>query len=176
MPSRIERWATSCVGIISTSTGAESHDEVLAGADFFTVEVLTWRWLVLHTILHRSKHPPGICGRHHAPSGVVVDAAGGAQRHDGGQRLSERLSLPAARSRPEVLPRVSRYPCGWWCEVPADAERWARSIKEECLLKLILFSRELAAARRVRISGTFPPREKTPRQEQPYALPRPCSA
>jgi putative transposase len=55
---------------------------------------------VLRAVLHRSRQSTGIVGRHRAPSGLVLDAAGGANAH---------------------------------------AERWVRSIKEECLSKLILF-------------------------------------
>src|SRR5215467_745983 len=46
-----------------------SHTNVLAGADFFTVEVLTWRGLVTYrAVLHGSRQPPRIVGRHHAAS------------------------------------------------------------------------------------------------------------
>src|SRR5262249_2720535 len=85
-------------------------------------------------------------GGHHAPSGFELDGTSGAQRHDAGHRIPERLSIPAARSRPEVLPRVPGNPGSGRCEVYANprskfeshAERWVRSIKEECLSKLIL--------------------------------------
>jgi putative transposase len=78
-----------------------SHMEVLAGADFFTVEVLTWRGLVTYYVLFfidvGSRRVSN--GRHHATSGLVLDGAGCAQRDDARHRISERLSLPAARSR-----------------------------------------------------------------------------
>jgi hypothetical protein len=40
-----------------------SHMEVLAAADFLTVEVLKWRGLVTYYIrfFHRSRHPPRAC-------------------------------------------------------------------------------------------------------------------
>src|SRR5260370_41596281 len=58
-------------------------------------------------------------GRHYAPSGLWVDGTGVAQRHDAGHRISERLSLPAARSRQEVLSRVSGNTCRGRCGVYA---------------------------------------------------------
>ena len=78
----------------------QSHMDVLAGADFFTGggAYVERSGDLLRAVLHRSRQPPCTAGRHHAPSGVVLDATGGAQRHDGGRWLSERLSLPAARS------------------------------------------------------------------------------
>src|SRR6516165_6832627 len=44
-----------------------SHMEVLAGADFFSVEVLTWRGLVTYYVLFfiAVRHPPGMLRRHH---------------------------------------------------------------------------------------------------------------
>jgi hypothetical protein len=68
----------------------QSHMDVLAGADLFTVEVLTWRGLVTYW------QPPGIVGQHHAPSGLELDGASGSQRDDPGHWTSERLPLHAA--------------------------------------------------------------------------------
>jgi hypothetical protein len=105
-----------------------SHMEVLAAADFFTVEVLKWRGLVTYYIrFHRSRHPPSIFGRHHEPPRRRLDGTSGAQRHHAGQRLSEWLPLPVARSRPEVLPRVSGDACGGWREVPTFTSQKSQS-------------------------------------------------
>jgi hypothetical protein len=88
-----------------------SHIDVLGGTDFFTAEVLTWRGLVTYYVMFlielgsRRVSLGGI-----APSGLVLDGASGAQRNDGGHRVSERLSLAAARSRQEVLLRVPGNP------------------------------------------------------------------
>ena len=52
-----------------------SHREVLAGADFFSVEVLTWRGLMTYYVLFfiGSRQPPRLVGWHHAPSGLEFD-------------------------------------------------------------------------------------------------------
>jgi putative transposase len=56
------------------------HMDVLAGTDFFTVEVLTWRGLVLRPILHSPGEPESFHRRHHRSSGCVLDASGSLQR------------------------------------------------------------------------------------------------
>ena len=56
--------------------------DVLAGTDFFTVEVLTWRGLVTYYVLffiHLEK-PEGLHRWHHRSSGGVLDASDGLQR------------------------------------------------------------------------------------------------
>jgi len=75
------------------------HMDVLAGTDFFTVEVLTWRGLVTYYVLffHSPGEPEGLHCWHHRSSGGVLDAS------DGLQRDIERLSLLVARSRCQVL-------------------------------------------------------------------------
>src|SRR5262249_33646615 len=75
------------------------HRSVLAGADFFTVEVLTWRGLVTYYVLFFME----VGSRRVRVGGITLHPESswmqrGAQRHDGGRWLSERLSLPAARS------------------------------------------------------------------------------
>src|SRR5258706_7269831 len=70
---------------------------------------------------------PGIFGRHHAPPALLLDGAGGAQRNDAGHRISERLSLPAARPRREVLPRASGNARGVCCGVHADTTEKSES-------------------------------------------------
>jgi hypothetical protein len=63
-----------------------SHLAVLAGIDFFTVEVLTWRGdgHLLCLVLHPSGEPPGEFGRDYAAPGPSVDATDGTQRDRGG--------------------------------------------------------------------------------------------
>src|SRR5215469_600250 len=68
----------------------QSHLAVLAGIDFFTVEVLSWRGLVtyyvawagyiLRLVFHSSGEPPRQLGRDHAPPRPRMDATNGAQR------------------------------------------------------------------------------------------------
>jgi hypothetical protein len=81
--------------------------EVLAGTDFFTVEVLTWRGLVTYCVLlfidvGNRRVSVGDITRN--PDSPWMEA-GCAQRDDAGHRISERRLLPAARSRQEVLQR-----------------------------------------------------------------------
>ena len=98
-----------------------AHMDVLAGTDFFTVEVLTWRGLVTYYVLFfievgsRRVSLGGIT--RHPDSGWMEQVA---QRRDAEHRISERLSLPAARSRQKVLPRVSGNTCRRGCGVYAN--------------------------------------------------------
>jgi hypothetical protein len=74
------------------------HMDVLAGIDFFTVEVLTWRGLVTYYVLffiHLESRRVSIAG--------VTDHPDGLQRDIGGYGRSERLWLRFARSRCQVL-------------------------------------------------------------------------
>jgi putative transposase len=82
-----------------------THVAVMVGTDFFTVEVLTLRGLKTFYVLFflhlesRRNH----CGRGYAASGPGVDGADGAQRHDGGNRISEQLPIFVARPGRQIL-------------------------------------------------------------------------
>jgi hypothetical protein len=81
-----------------------AHMAVLAGSDFFTVEVLTCRGLATYYALFFLNGEPAhhSCG-HHAPSHRSLDDANGAQRcrrHFWGAR---RVSLRAPRPGCEIL-------------------------------------------------------------------------
>jgi hypothetical protein len=76
--------------------------DVLAGTDFFTGELLTWRGLVTYYVLffiHLESRRVSIAGITDHP----LDASGSLQRDIGGDGTSERLSLRVARSRCQVL-------------------------------------------------------------------------
>ncbi len=128
-----------------------SHTAVLAGIDFFTVEVLTWRGLVTYYVLfflHLDTRQVTIAGitRHPTEEWMVqmarraVDAMDGALLpvrfvlHDRDAKFctSFRAMLRSAGLQPIMLP--ARSP-----NLNAFAERWVRTIKTECLSKLILF-------------------------------------
>ncbi|MCU1233905.1 MAG: Integrase, catalytic region [Candidatus Solibacter sp.] len=128
-----------------------SHIDVLAGTDFFTVEVLTWRRLATYYVLffvHLETRRVSIAGltRHPTSEWMVQMARNAADEYSGflrGQRylLHDRDSkfcatfLDVLRSsgiQPLALP--PRSP-----NLNAFAERWVRSIRQECLSKLILF-------------------------------------
>src|SRR5215469_7372613 len=63
---------------------------------------------VLRAFLHPAGDAARVPGRDHAVSGPAVDGAAGAKRNDEGLGLSGTQSLPAARSRRQVLSDVSR--------------------------------------------------------------------
>ena len=74
------------------------HLAVLAGTDFFTVEVLTLRGLVTYyaAVLYPSREPQGGNRRDHRPPERAMDAANGSERDYGGMRHPSRLSLSPA--------------------------------------------------------------------------------
>lgn len=69
-----------------------SHLDVLAAADFFTVEVWTLKGIVTHYVL------PGRDWWHHGASQRSLDAAGCPERDDGGLGLSRGDASSLARS------------------------------------------------------------------------------
>ena len=128
-----------------------SHLDVLAGSDFFTAEVLTWSGLATYYVLffiHLESRWVTVAGltRHPTESWMdqmarnATDESTGCLRelryvlHDRGTKFcaSFRSILRASGVEPVKLP--ARSP-----DLNAFAERWVRSVKEECLSKLILF-------------------------------------
>ena len=126
------------------------HMAVMAGIDFFTVEVLTWRGLVTYYILffiHLESRRVCLAGITRHPDQAwmeqmarnATDESWGYlnQRryvHDRDTKFcaSFRATLASEGIKPIQLP--ARSP-----NLNAHAERWVRSVKEECLGKLILF-------------------------------------
>jgi hypothetical protein len=128
-----------------------SHLAVLAGIDFFTVEVLTWRGLVTYYIsffIHLESRRVSLAGITRHPDQAWMqqmarNATGEAwgfldQRryalHDRDTKFCSlfRATLAAGGINPIQLP--PRSP-----NLNSYAERWVRSVKGECLSKLILF-------------------------------------
>jgi putative transposase len=128
-----------------------SHMDVLAGTDFFTVEVLTWRGLVTYYVLfflHLETRRVTLGGitRHPTEAWMeqvarnAIDEASGHLHdiryvlHDRDTKFcaSFRTTLTSGGVKCIALP--ARSP-----NLNAFAERWVRSVKEECLSKLILF-------------------------------------
>ncbi len=127
-----------------------AHMSVLAGADFFTVEVLKWRGLVtcyvlffIHletrriTIAGITSHPDGEWMEQIARS-ATQESWGYLSRcryvlHDRDKKFcnSFRSALTAAAVKSIMLPAKSP-------NLNAYAERWVRSVKQECLSKLVL--------------------------------------
>ena len=129
----------------------QSHMAVLAGIDFFTVEVLSWRGLVTYYVLffiHLESRRVSLAGiTRHPDQAWMQQTARNAtgeewgfveQRryalHDRDTKFCSdfRDTLAAGGIKPIQLP--ARSP-----NLNAYAERWVRSVKEECLSKLILF-------------------------------------
>jgi putative transposase len=129
----------------------KTHMDVLAGCDFFTVEILSWHGLVTYYVLFflhlesRRVHIAGIT-RHpdqewmaQAGRSVTQETWGFLQPcryvlHDRDAKFctSFRTALASGGLKPIRLPAKSP-------NLNAFAERWVRSVKQECLSKLIVF-------------------------------------
>ena len=128
-----------------------AHMAVLAGSDFFTVEVLTWRGLTTYYVLfflHLESRRITLAGitRHPTESwmtqmarNAVDDTSGGLRQcryvlHDRDTKFCTAFDEVLASEGIRCLRLPPRSP-----NLNAFAERWVRSVKEECLSKLILF-------------------------------------
>jgi putative transposase len=128
-----------------------THLALLAGTDFFTVEVLTLRGLVTYYVLffiHLESRRVAIAGITVHPDqqwmqqmarNVTMEGCGAIRDcryllHDRDTKYttSFRAIIASGLVKPLVLP--PRSP-----NLNAYAERWVRSVKEECLSKVILF-------------------------------------
>jgi hypothetical protein len=128
-----------------------THLALLAGTDFFTAEVLTLRGLVTYYVLffiHLESRRVDIAGITVHPDepwmkqiarNVTMDDCGALRDcryllHDRDTKFTRsfRAIIVSGRVKPLALP--PRSP-----NLNASAERWVKSIKEECLSKVILF-------------------------------------
>ena len=85
---------------------------VLAGAGFFTVELLTWRGLVTYYVLFFIHLESRRVSRYHQTSEPSMDGTGRHQRNPEHRWLSSPIPLCSARSRHEILCVVSVLACG----------------------------------------------------------------
>jgi putative transposase len=125
--------------------------EVLAGIDFFTVEVLTWSGLATYYVLflvHLESRRVTIAGLTQHPTETwmeqmarnATDETTGYLRniryilHDRDAKFCASYESIVTGSGVKSLKLPARSP-----NLNAFAERWVRSVKEECLSKLILF-------------------------------------
>jgi putative transposase len=125
-----------------------SHMDVLAGTDFFTVEVLTWRGLATYYVLffiHLETRRISIAGltKHPTSEWMLQMARNATDEYSGflrGQRhlLHDRDTKFCAAFL-DVLRSSGIQPPALPARSPNFAERWVRSIRQECLSKLILF-------------------------------------
>jgi transposase InsO family protein len=126
---------------------------VLAGTDFFTVEVLTWRGLVTYYVLfflHLETRRVTIAGITVQPEqGWMQQMARNATLegegwlsvrniryllHDRDTKFCASFRETLAAGGVKSLRLPARSP-----NLNSYAERWVRTVKEECLSKLILF-------------------------------------
>ena len=129
----------------------QAHMAVLAGTDFFTVEVLTWRGLVTYYVLfflHLETRRVTLGGLTRHPTEAwmaqmarnAADETSGCLRqhryvlHDRDAKFCRAFADVLQSSGIRCLTLPARSP-----NLNAFAERWVRSVKEECLCKLILF-------------------------------------
>src|SRR5215813_1892875 len=128
-----------------------AHLAVLAGADFFTVEVLTWRGLATYYVLfflHLETRRVTLAGitRHPTQAWITqmarnsVDHTSGGLRqcryllHDRDAKFCAAFDDVLASEGIDALKIPPRSP-----NLNAYTERWVRSVKDECLSKLVLF-------------------------------------
>jgi putative transposase len=135
-----------------------THQALLAGTDFFTAEVLTLRGLVTYYVLffiHLESRRVNIAGITVHPDepwmkqiarnatmegcGVLRDCRYLLYNRDTKFTRSFRAIIASGRIKPLALP--ARSP-----NLNAYAERWVRSVKEECLSQVILGKRSLRRA------------------------------
>jgi len=128
-----------------------AHMDVLAGTDFFTVEVLTWRGLVTYYVLfflHLETRRVTLAGVTRHPTeewmtqiarNAIDEESGYLQQHpyvlhDRDTKFCAQFRETLATGGVKCLRLPPRSP-----NLNAFAERWVRSVKSECLSKLILF-------------------------------------
>src|SRR6267142_6237113 len=127
------------------------HMDVLAGTDFFTVEVLTLRGLVTYYVLffiELESRKVEIAGITIHPNeqwmqqmarNVTMEGCGTLRDcryllHDRDTKYTISFRAIIESGRVKTLPLPARSP-----NLNAYAERWVRSVKEECLSKIIVF-------------------------------------
>jgi hypothetical protein len=139
-------------GTVQTGSAfIRTHLALLAGTDFFTAEVLTLRGLVTYYVLffiHLESRRVDIAGITIHPDepwmrqiarNVTMEGCGTLRDcryllHDRDTKYTQSFRAIIASGRVEPLVLPARSP-----NLNAYAERWVRSVKEECLSKLILF-------------------------------------
>ena len=159
-----------------------AHMNVLADADFFTVEVLSWRGLVTYyVVFHSSGEPPCQRRGYHQTCRSRVDGADRPQRrpgdlglssscryvlHDRDTKFCASFRSVLAAGGVKAIPLPARSP-----NLNAFAERCVRSAKQDCLSTLILFGERPFVAGLGGIQRSLPRRKKPSRKRHPIAFP-----
>jgi len=127
------------------------HMDALAGTDFFTVEVLTWHGLVTYYVLffiHLESRKvsiagitdhPEACWMRQVACNATLEGMGHLNGcryvlHDRDAKFGAEFCETLAAGGVKCLRLPPRSP-----NLNAFAERWVRSVKEECLSHLVLF-------------------------------------
>ena len=128
-----------------------AHQDVLVGADFFTVEVLSGWGLVTYYVLffiHLESRRVNVAGiTRHPDQAWMEQIARSATEQSWGYWNGCRSVLPDRDTKFCALFRDTVAAAGVKClalparspNLNAFAERWVRSVKQECLSRLILF-------------------------------------
>ena len=128
-----------------------AHMNVLAGCDFFTVEVLSWRGLVTYYVLfflHLESRRVNMAGITRHPDQEWMEQIGRSATqetwgylhpcryvlHDRDTKFCASFRSALASGGVKTIPLPAKSP-----NLNAFAERWVRSVKQECLSKVILF-------------------------------------
>ena len=136
----------------SWSDFIRAHTAVLTGTDFFSVELLTLRGLVTYYVLFfirlesRKVEIAGVtCHPHEGwmkqiARNLTMDGWGFLEHcryllHDRDTKYTRSFRAIIESGLVKTLPLPARSP-----NLNAYAERWVRSVKEECLSRLMLFS------------------------------------
>src|SRR5262249_29696959 len=132
-------------------TFIRTHLALFAGTDFFTTEVLTLRGLATYYVLffiHLESRRVDIAGITVHPDeqwmkqiarNVTMEGCGALRDcryllHDRDTKYTQSFRAIIASGRVEPLALPARSP-----NLNAYSERWVRSVKEECLSKVVLF-------------------------------------
>ena len=128
-----------------------AHMNVLAGCDFFTVEVLTWRGLVTYYVLfflHLDSRRVNVAGNTRHPDQDWMEQIGRSATldkwgylhpcryvlHDRDTNFCASFRSALATRGVKTIALPAKSP-----NLNAFAERWVCSVKQECLSKVILF-------------------------------------
>jgi hypothetical protein len=158
-----------------------THQALLAGTDFFTAEVLTLRGLVTYYVLffiHLESRRVDIAGLTVHPDkawmkqiarNATMDDCGALRNcryllHDRDTKFTRSFGAIIVSGRVEPLALPARSP-----NLNAYAERWVRSIKEECLSKVILFG-ERSLRRALSDRSLLPPAAYRQSKRWPFRL------
>ena len=145
-----------------------AHMNVLAGADFFTVEVLTWRGLVTYYVLfflHLESRRVRVAGITRHPDQEWMEQIARSATHQDWGYLHPRRYVLHDRDTKFCATFPAQSP-----NLNAFAERWVRSIKQECLSKLILLGQP-AVAGPGRVQYSLSQRTQSSRQRQQTSFP-----